>query len=239
MLRYDSFLKHGGGAAPGGDPYWANVIFLASWDGADAATAFTDESTDARAITFVADAQLDTAQKTLGYGASLLLDGTGDYVSLADDDPLSVDTGDFTFEGFFRPHEGGRQQALMNKRDSSSAEEFSLNLNTDRTLTFLLFRAGAATLTLNGTTALTLDTWYHIAVGRTGATSYLFAGGNLEASGDQANTPTVNTAPFKFGYDGYNSARAFNGWIQETRLTKGANRYTAGFTAPSSPFPRS
>lgn len=64
------------------DPSFSSVVLLCGFNGVDGATSTTDEA-KAKAITFVGNAQLDTAQKKFGT-ASLLLDGTGDYLTLAD-----------------------------------------------------------------------------------------------------------------------------------------------------------
>ncbi len=65
------------------------VSLLANFDGTDGATSSVDESENTHVLIFSGDAQLDTAQKKFGT-ASLLLDGTGDYVrALMSDDSNS------------------------------------------------------------------------------------------------------------------------------------------------------
>lgn len=220
-----------------GDLLWDNVLFLCNFLGADAATAATDESSYGRTITFSGNAQLDTDQYPF-VTSSLKLDGSGDFVSVPDDDALSVDTGDFTIEGLFRLNETGRQQTLFNKRDSSSAEEFSVYLNSDNTLEAYLFRSGAAILDLRDAgTTLATGAWRHIAFCRTGTTGYLFLDGVLLDSDTQSNTPSVNTSVFRIGRDGFNTSRDFNGWVGPCRYTKGVNRYTEAFDPPTGIFP--
>ena len=58
--------------------------------------------TDGKAITVFGDAQLSTTQKKFGT-ASVLLDGTGDYLSLATSSDFGFGTGDFAVEAFVRP----------------------------------------------------------------------------------------------------------------------------------------
>ena len=64
-------------------------------DGADASTTFTDES--GKTITTVGNAQVDTAYKVFGTG-SLLLDGTGDALTLDDSEDWNFGSGDFTVD---------------------------------------------------------------------------------------------------------------------------------------------
>ncbi len=72
------------------------------FDGSDASTTSGDSSTAAHGnATFAGNAQLDTAQSKFG-GSSLLLDGTGDYLTYADHADWTFGTSDFTIDGFVR-----------------------------------------------------------------------------------------------------------------------------------------
>jgi len=61
---------------------FTDYVLLTSFDGVDAATSTTDDSNEGNTLVFNGNAQLDTAQKKFGT-ASLLLDGTGDHVTVA------------------------------------------------------------------------------------------------------------------------------------------------------------
>lgn len=69
--------------------YWeegeadSDTSLLIHCDGADEGTTFTDKSSTGHTVTATGDAQTDIAQKKFGV-SSCLLDGTGDYLSLAD-----------------------------------------------------------------------------------------------------------------------------------------------------------
>jgi hypothetical protein len=75
-------------------PTTTGVVLLANFDDADGDTTYTSEDTRLRTATFVANAQLDTAQAKFG-ATSLLLDGTGDYLTF----PQSTD---FDFDALGR-----------------------------------------------------------------------------------------------------------------------------------------
>jgi hypothetical protein len=81
------------------DLYYDNVALLLPFDGADGATAATDYSPTPKTVTFAGNAQLDTANKKWG-NASLLLDGTGDYLSIPDHADWDLGTGDYTVEAW-------------------------------------------------------------------------------------------------------------------------------------------
>ena len=77
-----------------------NVGLQLSFDGLDEADSTTDESSYGHTVSFVADAELDTAQYKHGT-SSLLLDGTGDYITVPDHAIFDL-TGNFTCEMWIR-----------------------------------------------------------------------------------------------------------------------------------------
>jgi hypothetical protein len=90
----------------------------------------------------------------------------------------------------------------------------------------------------SSSTTIVNDTWYHIAVSRSGSSWRLFVNGTQEGStvtysGDAtagiANRTTI-------GNDAVNpSVTQWNGWIDEVRWSKTA-RYTSNFTPETSAF---
>ena len=82
--------------------YSAKLLSL--FNGADEATTYTAET--GQIVTFVATAQLDTAQKEIG-SSSLLLDGSGDYCTVPDSADWTFGSGNFTIDMWIRPHAVG------------------------------------------------------------------------------------------------------------------------------------
>lgn len=226
-------------APPAPDPYFDDVVLLCGFDGSDGATSAVDESSYGRALTFNGTAQLDTAARVFGSSSSLLLDGSGDYVTALTASELSVQTGDFTIEAWVRRAANGAHHTISNKRRIDSAQEHSLSIFTDEKLYFSMYDSGVSVLGLNsGSETITADgAFHHVAIAREGATVRMFIDGSLVASGDQSGSPSANTAPLYIGRDGFDTSRDFNGWIDEYRFTRVA-RYTASFTPPSAKFPR-
>jgi hypothetical protein len=83
------------------DPNFANVVFLSDFPGVDGATTLTEESSSARTVTFVGNAQIDTAQFKWS-PSSLLLDGTGDIVTCVNSADFQFGSGSWTVEGWVR-----------------------------------------------------------------------------------------------------------------------------------------
>lgn len=86
--------------------------------------------------------------------------------------------------------------------------------------------------------ALTLNTWAHVAFTRQGQTYRIFTNGTLNNTTTVASgAPIASTAPyFAIGVNPVYAAY-FAGNIDDIRLTKGVARYTATFTPPTTTFP--
>ena len=195
-------------------------------DGADGSTTFTDSSASSHTLTAVGNAQITTAQSVFG-GASLLLDGTGDSIVDAGSADYAVGAGDFTFD--FRVRFAVVGNCTMVFTDTSgSGNGLSIDL-----------AGGGTTLRvfLNGTEVdrpwvPVINTWYHIAVTRSGTDLRLFIDG-IQQGGTETNSTNVTTDDMRIGGD---RIGALNGWIDEFRYVKGVAKWIANFTVPTAPY---
>ena len=83
---------------------------------------------------------------------------------------------------------------------------------------------------------LSINTWYHIAVTRSGNTFKSFINGVVEKTFTVSGTIYSDTTiPYNIGRSGYSSGGYFyyNGYMDDLRITKGVARYTTTFTPPS------
>jgi len=218
------------------DPHRASVVAHLHLNGSDGSTAMPD--TTGRVWTASGNAQIDDAQYVFN-GSSLLLDGTGDFISTVDDAALRVGGADHTIEARIRLAAVGRLHTISNKRDGSGAEEHSLQVQTSNLLSYSIFN-GTPVVTLTSAGTLSVDTWYTISVSRIGNDWFMHINGVLADSETQAGSASTNTAPLYVGRDGFNSARDLQGHIQEYRFTNGVGRYNASTYTPAiAPFPTS
>jgi len=223
-------------AAGSDDALWTSVPIMLGFEHRDGSTRIINESDSGAVVAAQSDAQVDTTQFKFG-AASLLLDGTGDYLTLAHNALYSVTNGDFTVECWVRRN-ASKLHCIAAKRPSVGATEWAFYANaTTNVLIAQAFSAGSLALNIAGTTGLTTG-WHHVALARSGTTWRIFLDGALEASGTESPTPTGNSELLCIGRDQSNTARDWNGWIDEFRFTAGVARYTAAFTAPSAAFPR-
>jgi Concanavalin A-like lectin/glucanases superfamily/BNR repeat-containing family member len=220
------------------DASWSSVVLLLGFESKDAsaACAIDDSPASFRAASFNGNAQIDIAQKKFG-SASLLLDGTGDYLNYTHGAALSLSAGDITVEAWIRLSSNGRLQCICGKRPAVGQSEYAFYVNASNQLQLTAFNNSGAVVSVSGTTTLSTGTWYHVAASRSGSAWKIFVGGNQEASASESSAATSNSEPLLIGRDQSNTSRDFAGWIDELRITRAA-RYTSGFTAPTAAFPR-
>lgn len=209
---------------------------LLHMDGTDASTTFTDSNAGGSAHTWTAagNAQIDTADSKFG-GASGLFDGTGDYISTPDHADFALGSSDFTIDGWFKctasSAVGGRLIALQT--DFSAANHsFSIFLNASLVIQAQVSN-GSALTTITGTTQFSnvLNTgWHHVALVRSGNVVKLFIDG-VQEGGDAAFSGTIPNSSAVL-YVSFPGTNAWQGWIDEFRLSVGIARWTTTFTPP-------
>ena len=216
----------------------ANTVFLLHCNGDDAGTTFVDDvdtnemPRTPKTVTASGNAQISTAQSKF-VGASALFDGTGDRLTVTSTGDFGF-SGDFTLEGWFRISSFGSQFFF-----------FDFRLSTDGsvvkpTLYYTNSSGGSIRYFVNGsdriqTTAFasTTNTWYHVALCKSGTSTKLFINGTQDGS-TYTDTNTYvdsNCAIGDYAGGGY----GLNGYADEIRFSNTA-RYTANFTAPAAAF---
>ncbi|NDE15600.1 hypothetical protein EBZ80_11790 [bacterium] len=220
------------------DPYFSSVVLLLHMDGANNSTTFTDSSASGRTVTPVGNAKVSTAQSKFG-GSSAEFDGDGDYLSLAPSAAFEFGTGDFTVEFFanhidtFDPVGGG-----------AYPHWFSINTYADGIMARPSTDGSGIQLFIGGSLysfseAISLSTWYHVALTRQSGDVRLFLDGQQigdvipdSYSLEDNNGVTIGTAL-------HGLSEVMKGYIEEFRVTGGVARYTANFTPPTAAFPNS
>ena len=142
-------------------------------------------------------------------------------------------TGAFTIEGWFYYTNAAVTNEIFCWRNYASSAfdgQFAVYLATANKLSF-----SDGTTVTTGTTTLSANTWYHVAIVRISTTLYWYVNGVLDASAAYS-TNIVNRhfiiGNIDGGFTGYN----FNGFISNVRIVKGIAVYTAAFTPPTSPL---
>lgn len=217
------------------DPDWSSLVFLSHFDGADAATTFVDSSPHARTITAVGNAQIDTAQSKFG-GSSLLLDGTGDCVTIPNHADLDFGSGDFVIDMWIRPASSGQTCMLFAKR-ANSTDYTPLGLYLiNGELTVYASTDGVSWDLVSGHVFGTpsVNQWSHVRLNRYGELLYGYLNG-VGADVAISGTMFSNSAAASIGANEDGSA-SFDGHIDEYAIWKGISKPTADFPPPGVPW---
>ena len=182
----------------------------------------------------VGDAQISTSVVKYGTG-SMKFDGTGDYLTIRNNDVLQLGTGDFTIEFWAFANTGQAQYGgFVGKRTND------FNLNSWR-IAYGATGANTVDIAYSGNVGVvaapfSLNTWNHVAFVRSGTTLKVFVNGVLGATGTGWTYDLSNTFNLEIGTNASGSYN-LNGYIDDLRITKGIARYTANFTSPTASFP--
>jgi hypothetical protein len=178
--------------------------------------------------TITANGQSAVSSAQSKYGSqSIVLDGAGDYLSIASNPDFGFGTGDFTIEGWFYKTAVSTQY-LFDTR--STLNENSIAVQSNGAGTLRLFVNGAFVLTSSN--AHTNNAWNHLAISRASGVTRFFINGVVSTNTYTDTTDYGTAKPFVIGAQ-YNGTTAYNGYIDEFRVTKGLARYTANFTPPN------
>ena len=220
------------------DPYWSNVTLAMHMDGVNNSTTFTDLK--GKTVTPYGNAKISTTQSKFG-GSSAYFDGSGDYLSVPN---LFGDFGlsDFVFEAWVR---------LSNSTNGTFFSYFDATSGSNKRVSFL-FTAGNIYLAYQSNSAdvgitviapniLPINEWVFVSASRNNGVGSIFVNGIMLANGS-FNVNINWNAPLKIGvFNEFDPIYGLllNGYIDDTRITKGVARYTSNFTPPTQAFPNS
>ena len=258
-IRISNTARYTSGFTPSTEAFEndANTVLLLHMDGSyDGSTVFIDSSGDRTPIGFAANgnAQIDTAQSKIG-GSSLLLDGTGDYLSTGSSilktvPKLALNYDYWTVEYWLRinSHAGAYQHTLgFWNATAPTGVIYYFSSNMYNGTNKMGFQYKYANATDSGSlvfgSALSTGVWQHHAFVRNGntLTAYLdgvsqgthtMTGRTIDITG--YNSTTISTMPFTIGAMS-DASGGTNGWMDEIRISDVA-RYTSGFTPQTTPF---
>lgn len=221
----------------------AFTTVLLHMDGADASTTFTDVNLGGSAHTWTANgnAQVDTADSKFG-GASLLCDGTGDYITTVDAADLELGNNDWTIDTWFKVAAGladGTRSIMAGKHDAgitgttfswymerTSANKMRIQVGHSAGSSFNLDSLANYTSSVN-------TGWHHMAAVRSGNTLTLYIDGVAQASSALSAALNNNANAMSIGRGGETGGSTWFGWIDEFRLSPTVARWTAAFTPPT------
>ena len=229
------------GASPNTDPYYGYTVLLLHGDD----TSFTDSS--AYNVTMTATAT-PTTTTTYKFGTgSMAFPGTAStniWLNTPSSVAYAISTNNFTIEFWiYLTSLGSTLAGVIGNVNGTftAATNWAISQSATGVLNFM---AASAVTPSMSTAALSINTWYHIAVVRNSTTFYMFVNGVQVATYTSSAAVTAATANTIYvgGYSQSTAtavARSIAGYLDDVRITNGIARYTANFTPPTAPFPNS
>jgi len=169
---------------------------------------------------------------------SVVFDGSGDYLTLADSNDWHFSSGNFTAEMWVYPTASPSQAMLIGQWSGSGGSTtlgwaMMLSNDSNRYLRALMSSTGSGVdFDLVSSTSLGLDQWNHCAFVKNGSTFTLYLNGinvisttDSDALFDATNALTIGATSA--------GTQAFQGYISNVRLLKGTALYTSNFTPPT------
>lgn len=165
------------------------------------------------------------SSSTVKFGQSMYFPNDLSGLELTTSPLTLIGSQDFTVEFWVNSASPGTSQALFGTR-SALAPQDQTHIGIDIQINNSRIRSTTANIVyVTGTTPILANTWYHVALSRSGSNLRLFVNGNLEGTYTTLHNHWNNRI-----YIGGNPA-----YIEDFRFSRFA-RYTSSFTAPTTTF---
>jgi len=162
-------------------------------------------------------------------------DGTGDTLTLSNTADHQFGSSDYTIESWVYLNNLSTVQGLFGRYNTSSAREIYITFNTNGSITHRTSSNGTSFSThLTSAGLLTANTWHHVAISKSGTTSYIAVDGVVVTGTVDATLHSASQTTY-IG-DALAGSNLLNGNLSNYRILKGTALYTSNFTPPSSPL---
>jgi hypothetical protein len=198
----------------------------------------TDSSSEGHTLVANGDAAVSATQKKYG-STSIALDGTGDFIEIAQSNDFALD-GDFTIDAWVwkpgnNPSDGYDIVISTNSNGGNNGGGWYMEWSDTRGLYMHDGVGNASVIAWNDTNYTSDSTWHHIAVVRSSGTVKFYLDGVEKATASYSTALVAGNAT-RIGAVGSGQYK-FNGYMDEVRVVKGSAEWTANFTPPTSAYP--
>lgn len=204
---------------------------LLHFDGADGGTTIDDTGSNGGSHSWSVhgNVQLDTAKHKFG-SASLLFDGTGDYLTAADHADWAPGTFDFYCRFWFWPNTVKTLNYLVDTRATGTGPGIIVFQDSGALRVYL---NGSEVIT--GSAGLTSGAWNYIEVSRVSGTLRLFKDG--VSIGSASNSTNLTNNKMLVGRAMNDTNGDIDGWIDEFEWNVGTGGNTSTYTPPTTETP--
>lgn len=219
------------------DTYFPYVTMLLNSTAINAAqnSTFIDSSTNNLSITRNGNA---TQGSVSPYSAnwSNYFDGVGDFLSISDNTAFDFGSGDFTIEAwiYLTAYNPTFASQIFGAHNYGTSADYIFQINTTGKLSFQI---GSGSPIVVSTSSVSLNTWTHVAIVRSGTSLTPYING-VNAGGGATSSSSVDAGRnLTIGSDATgNTGASLSGYISNLRVVKGTAVYTSAFTPPTSPL---
>jgi hypothetical protein len=165
-------------------------------------------------------------------GWSNYFDGSGDYLTVADNTAFNLGSGDATIEAWIYPTSSGQTCGIFDKRSSgANYSQFpQVALVSGAFVAYVSYTGSSWAGTINGATPAA-NTWTHVAFVRSGNTWTLYVNGAVSGTPFTASGSVyTSTDSLVIGAGTTTGTNPFVGYISNARIVKGTALYTSNFT---------
>lgn len=209
------------------DLSFANVSLLLHGDGADGSTAIIDSSGSPKTVSRSGVPVIRAGANA--YGGSHIQISSGNFLTVPNSSAFDLTSGAWTVEARVFPLSLSSVGSIFSVRAANQGFTFA-HLNGN------VFGYSSASGNQQTTAALTLNQYNHLAYSSDGTTFRMFLNGTLVYSSASFSFPWSSGLNVIIGASETTGQEAFDGYIEELRVTKGVARYTAAFTQPTEAF---
>lgn len=185
------------------------------------------------------DIASDSEYSTSSHGASVYFDGSGDYLTVADDASLQPGSANFTYEAWIYPTSApNTYNSIFYKRATgSNYSGVAIAIKSSGVFSVLVANSGGSWGIVDESSAsYNLNQWQHIAAVRSGSNFYFYVNGVQKISTTISFSVYDAGTSQSIGAGAANGDQPFTGYIADARIVKGSAVYTSAFTPPTSPL---
>jgi len=223
------------------DPQFNYVTMLLHGDGTNGAqnNTFLDSSASPLTITRNGNPTQGSFSPYGSNWSNSFIRSASSYITISDSSAFSLGTSDFTIECWIFPTLSGSTQDISGQADSSittTSRSFLFQINGTGNIIAGVW-SGSTGYTITSSSAVSFNTWNHIAFVRSSGTLTLYING-VSVGTSSISTASVNDSSnnLSIGRFGERNTAYYDGYVSNFRMVVGTAIYTGSFTPSTTPL---
>jgi hypothetical protein len=220
---------------------YSQTKLLLHLNGENGANTYTSDDAGARTVTFYHSAHLTTSQKVFGTASLELSSSTRDCIFLDDDSAWNIGYEDFTMDCRIRMKSlpsSNTRMSIISSGAGTTRWDWGIFGGTPSGIYmgFQGLSAGNWKFNFSSEISPSINTWYHLALVRSGTVFYQFIDGSLIDYYNDTDSFPNPIASLTIGAGLNGSANFLDAEIDELRIVVGSAEWTTAFTPPTEEY---